>query len=131
MQQGGQVCSGPAEQSLNLSVNSKKYKWKITQPVWLRVHYVSLWINRVAGMIMICEPGAKGAMKDQIINSRSKQISHILINYSVFSGRWMHSLLILQAAQKGLTETQAALCCLIHHRDRLFARGHPVWIQGL
>lgn len=46
--------------------------------------------------VACCVQGFKGAIKDQIINPGANQITHNLINYSVFAESSMHSLLILQ-----------------------------------
>lgn len=101
----------------------------------LQSHNMSLGINQVTGMILCSYwcwgRGIKGAMKDQIINSRANQISHILINYSVFARSWMHSLLVLQATQQWLTETLAIHSCPFYYHARSFSSGYSVWIQSL
>lgn len=81
------------------------YNINITRSAWLPAHTVSLGISEmILCPCWCCERGIKGAMKDQIINSGANQISHIVINYSVFAGSWMHSQLILQATQQHLAK---------------------------
>ena len=123
------VCSGPA--LFELSDTSTITLISHSGP-GCRPRNMSVGINQVTEMILCscwcCERGIKGAMKDQIINSGANQISHILINYSVFAGSWMHSLLILQATQKRLTKTLVIHCCSFYYHARPFPSGYAVRI---
>lgn len=121
------VCSGPAlfEFSDTSTTILISHSGPGCQPC-----NMSVGINQVSEMILCsywcCERGIKGAMKDQIINSGANQISHILINYSVFAGSWMHSLLILQATQKRLTKTLVIYCSLLYYYARPFPSRYAV-----